>query len=69
MLYFYKYAITKYPFSGLLTSFRIEFSNCSSPWSSSHPGCCFQLYDYGLWKSMPASFSVRSFGAVFLLET
>lgn len=64
-----KQAITKHPFSDLLTSFRIEFSHCSSRGLSHTLVCCFQLYDYGSWTSMPASFSVRSFGAVFLLET
>lgn len=59
-----KQAITKHPFSDLLT-FQIAL-----PRGLSHTlVCCFQLYDYGSWKSMPASFSVRGFGAVFLLET
>lgn len=38
-----KQAITKHPFSDLLTSFRIEFSHCSSPWSFSHPGLLFSV--------------------------
>lgn len=57
-----KQAITKHPF---VLNFHIAL-----PRGLSHTlVCCFQLYDYGSWTSMPASFSVRSFGAVFLLET